>query len=66
LEEDRLLTVIVRLDDFPIHTTERQLEGCNDPLTFDFLRELREPGFYSFQVVVSPSGDSAVETAEFQ
>jgi hypothetical protein len=62
--EDRVLTLEVRLDDFPIHTTERQLEGCHDPLTFTFLRELREPGAYTFIAAIAPTGARAVTSAE--
>lgn len=62
--EDRVLTVEVRLEDFPIHSTERQLEGCDDPLTFTFLRELREPGAYTFLARIDPTGSRATTTAE--
>jgi hypothetical protein len=67
-EAHRTLVLRVYWEDFPepIHQTERQLEGCHGPLTWQFERELREPGVYTAMVDILPTGEHAVTSAEFR
>jgi hypothetical protein len=67
--EQRLLVLRVYWEDFPepLETTERQLDGCDSPLTWDFPpREFREPGAYTVTADLVPTGEHVSLTAEYR
>lgn len=65
---DRTLLVRIYWEDFsePLFITERQLDGCDSPLTWSFERDVREPGVYTVVADILPTGAHASESAEFR
>jgi hypothetical protein len=63
-ESDRLLELAVILDGFEDQYSAIDLEGCDSPGVFDFVRELRLPGNYTVVARIQPANVMASTTLE--